>query len=185
MPKIIENIQGRAIEEARKELIRSGYAALTVRGIAKKLGIGLGTFYNYFPSKDHLAACVMLEDWQLLLRDFESGLTDTGDPERVFYGLFDLVRTFSKRYDPTWKEYEMHGSSRAMLHQYHGKLVNQLAGYLLRAIPADQKEKEPYLAGFLAELILRFGSDSDILPETVGPAVTKLLRKEQSAAQTA
>ena len=80
MPKIIENIRERAIEEARGELLRSGYAALTIRGIAAKLGIGLGTFYNYFPSKEYLAAAVMLEDWQELTGEFETGLAGQSGP---------------------------------------------------------------------------------------------------------
>lgn len=175
MPKIIENIRERAIEEARNELIRNGYAALTIRGIAAKLSIGLGTFYNYFPSKEYLTAAVMLEDWQQLTGEFEAGLSGQ-DPETVFFGLFETVRTFSRRYVPTWKEYEQHGSSRTMISQYHGVLVEQLAGYLRTAIPAEQQETEPWLAGFLAELILRFGPDSSVRPETLEDAVRKLLK---------
>ena len=72
MPKVIDNIRGRAISEAREILIRDGYAALTIRGIARKLEIGVGTIYNYFPSKEYLAAGVMLEDWQELTKDFDA-----------------------------------------------------------------------------------------------------------------
>ena len=69
MPRIIENVKERAIIEARKVLEKEGYQALTVRGIADALAIGLGTVYNYFPSKDHLVACVILEDWMSLIRE--------------------------------------------------------------------------------------------------------------------
>ena len=180
MPKIIENIRERAIEEARNELLRNGYTALTVRGIAAKLGIGLGTFYNYFPSKEYLAAAVMLEDWQQLTGEFETGLAGQS-PEAVFFGLFDLVRTFSGRYVPAWKEYEQHGSGRAMIGRYHGTLVEQLAGYLRTAIPAGQQEREPWLAEFLAELILRFAPDSSVRRETLEDAAAKLLKTNTSA----
>ena len=179
MPKIIDNVRERAIDEARKVLIGRGYRALTIRQIANELGIAPGTFYNYFPSKEYLAANVMLEDWHQLTQEFESGLCDQ-TPEQVFAGLFDLVRSFSLRFVPAWKEYEVHDSSRPMIHQYHGVLVQQLAGYLCRVIPTAQQEKEPWLADFLAEMILRFGSDSDADYDSILPAAEKLLRNVSS-----
>ena len=175
MPKIIDKVRERAVAEARSVLLRDGYNALTIRQIAGKLNIAPGTFYNYFPSKEYLAACVMLEDWQQLTRDFENrpaGRT----PEEVFAGLFDLVRGFTLRYIPAWKEYEQHGSSQSMLRRYHGSLVRQIAAYLESAIPRGQREKEPWLAETSAEMILRFGSDIDVPYETIRPAVLKLLR---------
>ena len=105
MPKVIDNIRGRAISEAREILIREGYAALTIREIARRLGIGLGTIYNYFPSKEYLAAGVMLEDWQELTKDFAE--LHAGHPaEQVVEDLFSLIQTFTRRYDPAWREYE-------------------------------------------------------------------------------
>ena len=49
MPKIIENVRERAIAEAREVLTRDGYAAMTVRRVAKDLDIAPATLYNYFP----------------------------------------------------------------------------------------------------------------------------------------
>ena len=93
MPKLIYNVRGRAIAEARKILTCDGYAALTIRRIAQNLEIGVGTIYNYFPSKEFLAANVMLEDWQELTRDFEE--LYAGQPaEKVAAELFALVRIF-------------------------------------------------------------------------------------------
>ena len=174
MPKLIENIRERAISEAREILIRDGYAALTIRGIARSLGIGIGTIYNYFSSKEYLAAGVMLEDWQELTKDFEA--LHAGQPAgSVVADLFSLVRTFTRRYDPAWLEYEQSGGSRSMVHQYHGMLAEQFAGYIRQALPSGQQEREPYLALFLAEITIRFGSDLSISYEMISPAVQKLL----------
>jgi len=63
MPKIIENLQQKLIEEARKQAEAGGYAAVTIRSVAKACGVGVGTVYNYFPSKDALLAAYMLEGW--------------------------------------------------------------------------------------------------------------------------
>ncbi len=174
MPKVIDNIRGRAISEAREILIREGYAALTIREIARRLGIGLGTIYNYFPSKEYLAAGVMLEDWQELTKDFAE--LHAGHPaEQVVEDLFSLIQTFTRRYDPAWREYEQKGGSRSMVLQYHGMLAEQFAGYIRKALPSGQQEREPYLARFLAEITIRFGSDVSMTYGMIRPAVQKLL----------
>ena len=55
MPKLLDNIKEKAIEEARREMLSDGYRAMTIRRVAKELGIATGTLYNYFPSKEYLA----------------------------------------------------------------------------------------------------------------------------------
>ena len=63
MPKIIENLPEKLAEEARRQITESGYSAMTIRSVAKACGVGVGTVYNYYPSKDALVAQFMLEDW--------------------------------------------------------------------------------------------------------------------------
>ena len=174
MPKVIDNIRGRAVSEAREILIRDGYAALTIRGIARALGIGLGTIYNYFPSKEFLAACVMLEDWQELTKDFEQRHSGQA-AEQVIADLFSLIQTFTQRYDPAWREYEQSGGSRSMVRQYHGILADQFTGYIRNVLPSALQEREPDLARFLAELTIRFGSDVSMTYKMISSAVQKLL----------
>ena len=61
MPKIIENLQARLAVEAKKQVEESGYAAMTIRSVAKACGVGVGTVYNYYSSKDEILASYMLE----------------------------------------------------------------------------------------------------------------------------
>ena len=56
MPKIIENVREMLLHEARRQAEAYGYSSVTVRSVAKECGIGTGTVYNYFPSKDMLSA---------------------------------------------------------------------------------------------------------------------------------
>ena len=63
MPKIIENLPQRLLEEARKQCEELGYSAMTIRSVAKGCGVGVGTVYNYYPSKDALIAEVVRTDW--------------------------------------------------------------------------------------------------------------------------
>ena len=50
MPKIIENIREKILEEAKCQVMESGYASMTIRSVANACGVGVGTVYNYFKS---------------------------------------------------------------------------------------------------------------------------------------
>ena len=63
MPKILENIREILLQEAKRQVFENGYSSLTIRSVASACGIGVGTVYNYFESKDALVAGFMLEDW--------------------------------------------------------------------------------------------------------------------------
>lgn len=171
MPKILDSIKEKALAEAGRILLSEGYRALTVRRVAETLGIGVGTLYNYFPSKDHLVAGVMLDNWQGAVHAFEAE-GKSGDAREVIRRLFSLVQTFSERYQTVWDQYAEQGESGRMRRQYHNVLVEQLAGYIAEALPSGA---EDWLAAFLAELVLRFASDGRSAYEAIGEAVEKLL----------
>ena len=63
MPKIIENLRQRLMEEARRQAEELGYSAMTIRSVAKGCDVGVGTVYNYYPSKDALIAAFVQYDW--------------------------------------------------------------------------------------------------------------------------
>ena len=172
MPKLLENIKERAIEEARREMLSDGYRAMTIRRVAKELGIATGTLYNYFPSKEYLAAGVMLEDWQAQICAFEAE-PGKDDPSVVIRRLFDMVSDFTSRYRRSWVQYEEHDRSDSMRSQYHKVLVGQLARYIGAAMPG----REEWLAPFLAEMVLRFSSDGYTRYEDIEKAVNVLLEK--------
>ena len=54
MPKIIENPEENILSAARRLVAEQGYAAVTMRAIAKECGIAVGTFYNYYPSEQNM-----------------------------------------------------------------------------------------------------------------------------------
>lgn len=175
MPKIIENVRERAVTEARRILEEEGYGAMTIRGVAKALGIAPGTIYHYFPSKETLAACAMLEDWNQRAESLEENCIGRTAEETVWI-LFSMVRSFTEAHVRSWTEYEPEGDRIAIRRRYHAVLVEQLSRPILRAMPPEQAEAKPWLASFLAELTLRFGSDGTSAYEVIEPAVSALLR---------
>ncbi len=64
MPKIIENARQNLILEGKKLLLNKSYKDLSIREIAKNCSIGIGTFYNYFSTKDELVSEIFREDWR-------------------------------------------------------------------------------------------------------------------------
>lgn len=69
MPKIVKSLRARAIQEARRNLTAPEDTPFTMRGVAAACGVAAGTLYNYFPSKEYLIGCVVLEDWQAAVEE--------------------------------------------------------------------------------------------------------------------
>ncbi len=67
MPKIIENVREIIIENGKQMLLEGNYHEFNLRNLAMKCGLGLGTFYNYFSSKEDLAFRIFMNDWDKTL----------------------------------------------------------------------------------------------------------------------
>lgn len=174
MPKIIDNGRLRILEEAHKILTTEGYAALTIRRTAQDLGIGVGTIYNYFPSKVYLTAAVMLEDWDRMTASLDK--ETPASPEETLETIFDLLGSYCRRYRSIWEEYGKQGGIYTMPSRYTEVLTGQLTGWISRSLPPAQAEAEPYLSAFLAEIILRFAPRPGASFEDIRLPVRKLLR---------
>ncbi|MBR3366304.1 MAG: TetR/AcrR family transcriptional regulator [Lachnospiraceae bacterium] len=166
MPKILEQPREKILDAARKRLLGSGsYATLTIRSIAKECGFSVGTVYNYFPSKDHLAASVMMEDWRSLYaqvqeRYYEMPKQEQPTVDDAIAGmrlLFEMFRIFSIRYSNVFAEYK--GKGIAGLRPYHLRLIGRIEMSVRRLLTEEQIAKEPFLPTFLAETLLHFGAD--------------------------
>jgi AcrR family transcriptional regulator len=56
MPKVVDHAAYRAelLDSAFQLFARVGYGAVTMRGIARELGVSTGTLYHYFATKDDI-----------------------------------------------------------------------------------------------------------------------------------
>ena len=94
----------RDILRAGRELIRKrGLAGLQMREVAAKAGIGLGTVYTYFPTKEALFAAMYAERLDQMLVELEPLLADTADVEQLFVDIAtsyrDVYAEFGKELD--------------------------------------------------------------------------------------
>ncbi len=126
MPKIIPELREKLVLCARKRLTEDESHDFSTRQLAADCGIAAGTVFNYFPTKESLLACIMLEDWQISL----GRMLDAAEhAETLESGLFkqeSLLREFSRPFLPVWRSYDR----RAPLPEYHQTLIHQLCGPL-------------------------------------------------------
>lgn len=148
MPKIIENLESRLIEEAKKQIEESGYDAVTIRSIATACGVGVGTVYNYFPSKEDLVAKHLLDDWKQCITSIRAVSNCSDEPRPVALCIYDQLLSFSRRHLAIFRGETAAASFAGSFSRYHSMLRTQLAEPLRKFCKSD------FAADFLAEALL-------------------------------
>lgn len=148
MPKIIENLRERLTEQAAKQLAERGYAALTVRSVAAAAGVGVGTVYNYFPSKDALVASAMLADWNERMQTIAAAGGDGAGPGPVLRCMYEQLRVYAEKYRSVFQEGQAAPGLPGSFRRYHAMLRDQLAEPLRPYCQGD------FAPRFIAEAML-------------------------------
>ena len=148
MPKIVENLQERLIAEARKQIEQSGYSAMTIRSVAAGCGVGVGTVYNYFQSKDELLAAFLLADWKDCMGRICGAGEAVAEAEPVLRCIYEELRGYLEKHRTVFRDEAAAPAFGGAIGKYHGLLRAQLAQPLRRFCPDD------FTAEFLAESLL-------------------------------
>ncbi len=162
MPKIIKNLESRLTEEAKAQVAQFGYGAVTIRSVAKACGVGVGTVYNYFPSKDALLASYMLSDWTRCVDAIQAVSTYSESPEPVVHCIYDQLLAFAERHKPVFQDEAAAASFAGSSGRYHGLLRSQLAAPLRKFCESD------YAAEFIAEALLTWTMEGTALSQIQG-----------------
>jgi AcrR family transcriptional regulator len=162
MPKIIENLETRLIQEAQRQIAESGYGATTIRSVAKGCGVGVGTVYNYFSSKEALVATFMLSDWKQCMAVAEAVSKYAESPKAIARCLYDQLHQFVQRHQAILRDEAAAPGFTGSFSQYHGMLRSQIASPLRKFCQTD------FQADFIAEALLTWTSAGKEFDEIYG-----------------
>lgn len=167
MPKIIENLREQLLSEAKKQVKERGYAATTVRSVAGACGVGVGTVYNYFKSKEMLVATFVYDDWRVHLAEMER-LPD--EPHARLAGIYGSLRRFSEENAELFSDADAAKSVSVGGEERHKLLRRQIASFV-RPLCA-----EDFTAEFLAEALIRWSVEQTEFA-AVYPILEKIIKK--------
>ncbi len=173
MPKIIEALRESLLREARIMLLEEG--DVTIRAVANRCHVAVGTVYNYFHSKDELMAYVMLADWQQALYDMRSGAEQSADAISALQCVYDALSHFEGLYRDAWAHYAKGNDAHSSISQRHDMLVEQLIGVVAPALEAHGALWDPYLPTFLCETLLTAVSHGPEHFALLTPILTRLI----------
>ncbi len=148
MPKILNEPKENMLFEVKNLLSQGGYNAVTVRAVAQGCGVGVGTVYNYFPSKEALVAEYLLADWRQCIRDIEQLARSAVDVEPVARCIHEQLLSYLDSHKAIFQDESAYGTYAASFGQYHGLLRSQLASPLRDFCTSD------FMALFAAEALL-------------------------------
>ena len=153
MPRIIENLPQRLMDEAKRQVAELGYGATTIRSVARACGVGIGTVYNYYPSKDMLIGSSVLADWKVCTARICAVSEDAQDPKPVLRCMYEQLRDFTRQYSGLFQDAAAVTGFVSAFGRYHGKLRSQLA------VPLRKFCADDFQAEFIAEAVLTWTVD--------------------------
>lgn len=175
IPKIIQELRERILAAARRRLLTEGYAALSLRGIARDCSIAVGTIYNYFPDKNTLIASVMLVDWLTALEKMDRGCTGARTTAEGYLAIYAAIREFAQIYREVWTQFAQTGGSSGELNSRHLMLRGQLVARISPLLERTGQAGCADIAPILAETALATAVQPDIAPEQVAAFLQRLV----------
>ncbi len=173
MPKIIENLRCQLLTEARRQIEEVGYSETTVRSVAKACSIGVGTVYNYFPSKEMLIGTVVYEDWKEHLKDMQALPTD--DSKVLLGGIYESLISFASKNEKLFSDGDAAKIAAIGSSRRHKMLREQIAGFITPLCRKKNLPNASFTAEFIAEALIGWAMEKCPF-ETVYPLFEKILK---------
>ncbi len=159
MPKILTDLKKNILQEVKRLLETGGYNAVTVRAVAQGCGVGVGTVYNYFPSKEAMLAAFLLEDWRQCVTTIEQ-VADTAENARtVAAAIQEQLIRYAHNHGPIFRDEAVRGAFSGFFSQHHSRLRGHLAAPLRPFCQSD------FQAEFVAEALLTWSMAGREFPE--------------------
>ncbi len=157
MPKIIEDLRQKLLFETKRQIDEKGYKSLTVRSVASAVGVGVGTVYNYFPSKDMLIASLVLSDWRDALDKIKDDISDK-KLEGALRCIYDSLWNFTKSHERLFSDTDAKKVYRTAFLERHKQLRMQLSELIL-PLCDDKDGDSRFYAEFVIEALLTWSME--------------------------
>jgi len=79
-PEAVEAVRERILAEALFIINQDGYADLSMRRLARRLGFTARTIYNYYSNKDEIYLMALIKGFQALAEEFEAAYVSSDNP---------------------------------------------------------------------------------------------------------
>lgn len=182
MPKNLNNIKEDILLVTRELIKETGYADLNIRKIAARCGVATGTVYNYYSSKNHIIAEILLNEWNLMLRRIDQStrpLTDAIDKLQV---MFNELNNFMINVHGAWfQTYPVENDSSIDVSRIKEKrkmLINQLSEKVYSFVNTDKPKSDELadICDVIASILIMYANEP-IKFDKLKPSLTVLLNK--------
>lgn len=168
MPKIIENVREQLLAEAKRQVLERGYADTTIRSVAGACGLGIGTVYNYFKSKEMLIATFVYEEWKKYLYDMQQ--LPCHKPRVLLKGIYDSLMLFAAENERLFSDSDAAKLVAVGSSSRHKMLREQIADFIVPV--CDTK----FSAEFIAEALICWSMEKADF-EDVYSLIEKIIKK--------
>ncbi len=148
MPKILTDPKKNILSEVEALLSQEGYNAVTIRAVAKRCGVSVGTVYNYFPSKEAMLAEFLLTDWLECIAAITKVSSTATTARPVARCIYDRLCGFAAGHMSIFGSAAAGSAFAGSFSRYHALLRSQLAAPLRPFCHSD------FAADFMAEALL-------------------------------
>ena len=172
------------ILDAMQELMAEGKAnSITVSAIARKVGIGKGTIYYYFPSKNDIIEAVIERSYSRVL---DKGRTLAESSDISVFDKLEVIHSACLDASQELKRQEMSGSfseqqQSALIHQKFARIIiTKLKPILTNILRQGVDEQEfqcdhPEEVAHIILMLLTLILDNSLVPLTAGQRHDTLL----------
>lgn len=173
MPKIINHAEEAILQSAREEL-KENPKSFSMRKIASKAQIAVGTIYHYFPDKVDLIAAILLEDWKKRYSTAEKEVLLFSSIEGLVEIIYHLILDFKDKNQEVFSSYR---DSQGLKDypKLHQRFISELVSLFQKGKEHLQRKKEDSIDNLVMERMLIQRRSQSIDYSTLLNAISKII----------
>lgn len=174
MPKLIPNAKEQILSVAKEELRNPEGGTFSMRSVARKCHMAVGTLYNYFPDKINLIAEILLVEWKEEYQKTEDKLSVLSDVAEILSAIDDLIYRFRNKNNTVFLTYKDESFGLYYV-RLHSLFVDEIENLWKKGTASQGLTEEKNR--MIAEMILIQIRDKSISFETLCSMITDIIRR--------